>query len=534
MVGSRLYPAPIALLAGMVKGEAREDELREASSQRRILEFCNKTERYLGDSYLIVSLWPQKKSSLPRGAIAPLSEDGIINKRELARHLRRVKCIVLPFVLDTPLEEEFARRIIAQLRPPMSSIPILFGVQFLGVDEVPNAETNDLLMHRQTVMYDAGMDQIIIGSYASPEDLLLSLQSVEALWEQFLQEMMLIIQDSEKHECAADTKWWEHLHDLMWVQIIESTMPRFAAIDYDLVHTDKQLGSYRFVGPLAAMPQYVEARDSAGERTVLKVTIKSSVASFRVVEAIYRERLALEAIRHPNVMRLLDMLHSESSVALVYEYAGSETLHSVVEATSHKRLPEKDALDCFVQVSRGLQACHNVDVAHRNLCFRNAAVEVLAASRFRCQIMDFSRAQRCTSKVPCSIGQFPWMAPELALQKEHYPMVADLWSLGVILLELCGGVGSLANSVPFEGKCDDIAVAEKTAVFFQQRGSHEYALQFSGVKLDHVDKVVAVLEMLLQVIPKMRSSVTDTLHFLERPSRELSGAPVPCWDSGQD
>ncbi|KAG7383962.1 NUAK SNF1-like kinase 1 [Phytophthora boehmeriae] len=130
---------------------------------------------------------------------------------------------------------------------------------------------------------------------------------------------------------------------------------------------------------------------------------------------------------------------------LLFDYCPYGDLYAQVAARAGTRadgnggLPLEMARTYFLQIASAVRFLHAQDVAHRDLSLENV---LLDASR-SCRLADFGLA--CASGSRCvnaRAGKLLYMAPEV---------VADIWSLGVILFILVTGIP------PFEKASEDDA-----------------------------------------------------------------------------
>ena len=89
------------------------------------------------------------------------------------------------------------------------------------------------------------------------------------------------------------------------------------------------------------------------------------------------------------------------------------------------------------KVLKGLLVIHKKNQIHRDLKSDN----ILIGTDGRIKIGDFGHALQLTKELSTTkgtVGTPAWMAPEL-IKREEYTEKVDIWSLGIIVLELCYG-----------------------------------------------------------------------------------------------
>lgn len=149
------------------------------------------------------------------------------------------------------------------------------------------------------------------------------------------------------------------------------------------------------------------------------------------------EARALWKLRHQNVVRLLGVCIDPKSEALVLEFADRSLFHEIYDQDGVTRARLDEVLE---QLLRGLSFIHSqkflhLDVKSSNvLCFPNGVVK----------LSDFGTARETheTATWMTRAGEMTirWCAPE-RLESNAVKLTpgADIWSLGMVLLEMVSG-----------------------------------------------------------------------------------------------
>lgn len=113
-----------------------------------------------------------------------------------------------------------------------------------------------------------------------------------------------------------------------------------------------------------------------------------------------------------------------------------------------KHFPEVQILDWFVQMCLAIMHCHGLKTLHRDLKSQN----VFLTSKNFVKLGDFGIAKvlaHTVDKATTVVGTPYYLSPEI-IQGKPYSFASDIWSLGVILYEMCAlkppfNAGSLAG-----------------------------------------------------------------------------------------
>jgi len=180
------------------------------------------------------------------------------------------------------------------------------------------------------------------------------------------------------------------------------------------------------------------AEDMVNENLVaLKVIQKSSILKMAHINRLRREINLLRLLKHPNVVRLFEVIETFDQLILVMEYVSGGDLFDLIMES--KRLDEQLARKIFRQLFSAIMYCHHNMMVHRDLKPEN----LLLDENQNLKIIDFgfvrtfSNDPNLTLKTYC--GSLYYCAPEM-LDGTPYPgPSSDIWSLGVILYVLTNG-----------------------------------------------------------------------------------------------
>ncbi|KAM0953961.1 putative protein kinase CAMK-CAMKL-CHK1 family [Dioscorea sansibarensis] len=186
------------------------------------------------------------------------------------------------------------------------------------------------------------------------------------------------------------------------------------------------------------------ARNSeTGDPVAIKILDKEKILKHKLVEQIKREIATMKLIRHPNVVRLYEVMGSKTKIFIVLEFVtGGELFDKIV---NHGRMREEEARRYFHQLINAVDYCHSRGVYHRDLKPENLLLDAYG----NLKISDFglsalSQQVRDDGLLHTTCGTPNYVAPEVLDDRGYDGAPADLWSCGVILFVL------LAGYLPFD------------------------------------------------------------------------------------
>ncbi len=207
---------------------------------------------------------------------------------------------------------------------------------------------------------------------------------------------------------------------------------------------ERALGSrYRLGEPLGsgAMGQVYAGADPDGRAFAFKILRSDLTGNPDVVARFLKERSILTGLRHPNLVAVHDLVVEGDTVAIVMDLVPGGDLRARLKE-SGTLLPAEVAR-IGASIAAGLTAVHAAGVVHRDVKPENILMD---GSTARLTDFGISRLARDSELGRSSLlaGTPQYVAPELADGDDASP-AADLYSLGIVLYELCCGVTPFAG-----------------------------------------------------------------------------------------
>lgn len=175
----------------------------------------------------------------------------------------------------------------------------------------------------------------------------------------------------------------------------------------------------------------------SGQGVAIKIIDKDKVSRVGLMVQIKREISIMRLVRHPNVLKLFEVMASKSKIYFVLEYAkGGELFNKITKG----KLSEDAARKYFHQLISAVDYCHSRGVYHRDLKPENLLLdenENLKVSDFGLSALAESTRQDGLLHTTC--GTPAYVAPEVLSRRGYDGAKADIWSCGVILFVLVAG-----------------------------------------------------------------------------------------------
>lgn len=248
---------------------------------------------------------------------------------------------------------------------------------------------------------------------------------------------------------------------------------------------------------------YAATDKISGEAVAIKVLDKSRFTTSVVEESLRLEAELIRSLQHPNIVKVYDTYDTEEMIAIVMELVPGGDLFDYIVGRGKTPFTEEEARTLFLQIVEPVRYMHlrkilhcdlkpeNILVARRSSA-EDSEVPVVSESTTACsfaqsgsknlspynvqlKLADFGVAKYCTRRaqhatgavgqsadsptrdsvvVTPTVGTPAYAAPELLGTIAHsaesgsggpsgldFPVsaAADMWSLGVLLYNLCSG-----------------------------------------------------------------------------------------------
>ncbi|CAE7675276.1 unnamed protein product, partial [Symbiodinium necroappetens] len=158
-----------------------------------------------------------------------------------------------------------------------------------------------------------------------------------------------------------------------------------------------------------------------------------------VVQDLAREIDSFRHLSHKRLVRFLGACLELPNLCLVTEYMPGGSLHHLLHVRRQK-LPASHAMNMCIQIADGVSYLHSQTptIVHRDLKSLNVVLDL----SLNIKICDFGLTESMdrTHITKKNNGGSPrYMAPELFDSKTKITEKIDVWAMGCIFVEVCGG-----------------------------------------------------------------------------------------------
>jgi NIMA (never in mitosis gene a)-related kinase 1/4/5 len=213
----------------------------------------------------------------------------------------------------------------------------------------------------------------------------------------------------------------------------------------------------------------------------------------------------LASIHHPNIISYKEAFFDDSgNLCLIMEYADSGDLYQKISKYQKrgKYLSEHFIWTTFVQITKGLQALHDLNILHRDMKSANVFLNIDGTAK----LGDMNVSKVAKDGLLHTQTGTPYYASPEVWQDKPYNIKSDIWSLGCVLYE------AATLKPPF--RADDM------------QGLYEKVIkgEFSPIQTHFSKDLRFVLRQLLQIEPSKRPTC-EQLFRMPAVQRHLINSP---------
>mmetsp|Transcript_23656 Transcript_23656/g.21526 ORF Transcript_23656/g.21526 Transcript_23656/m.21526 type:complete len:311 (-) Transcript_23656:162-1094(-) len=179
-----------------------------------------------------------------------------------------------------------------------------------------------------------------------------------------------------------------------------------------------------------------KAKDKMLEKIIALKRIPLEAEDEGIPSTAIREISLLKELKHPNIVRLFDVVHTEKKLTLVFEYLDQD-LKKYLDFCENG-IEAKVVVSFLFQLLTGVAYCHHHRVLHRDLKPQN----LLINREGELKLADFGLARAFGIPVRSythEVVTLWYRAPDVLLGSRKYSTPVDIWSIGCIFAEMING-----------------------------------------------------------------------------------------------
>ncbi|KAI9105399.1 kinase-like domain-containing protein, partial [Phlyctochytrium arcticum] len=164
------------------------------------------------------------------------------------------------------------------------------------------------------------------------------------------------------------------------------------------------------------------------------------------VNSQHREVSIMAKLAHPHVIRLERVVETSRYLYLIMEWCEMDLYDAITQTAG---FPPAIVKQVFDQLAAALEHCHQNGIYHRDIKPENA----LISPEYTVKLADFGLATNDSWSTEMGCGSVRYMAPECidtpdTRARGYAPAGTDVWSLGVILINLLFGKNPWHEATP--------------------------------------------------------------------------------------
>lgn len=176
-----------------------------------------------------------------------------------------------------------------------------------------------------------------------------------------------------------------------------------------------------------------KAKDRQTNLLVAMKKVKLENEDEGIPSTTLREISTLRQLKHPNIVELSDVIHSDGRLYLVFEFVDMD-LKKYMESVTGPLDPQL-VRSYTQQMLLGLEFCHVRAVLHRDLKPQN----ILVSRDGKLKLADFGLARAFVPPIrpfTHEVVTLWYRPPEILLGTRTYALPMDMWAVGCIMAEM--------------------------------------------------------------------------------------------------
>lgn len=202
-----------------------------------------------------------------------------------------------------------------------------------------------------------------------------------------------------------------------------------------------KIGDYQIlskIGQGGIAEVYKALQTSLQREVAIKILSSGLIRDSEIVKRFERESLLIGRLNHPNIVHVIDKGIQGNRYYFVMEYVNGYDFKVVI---NNANITLEVKMEMLVQVCKAIDFAHKNGVIHRDIKPAN----ILIDRQGNAMVADFGIAQlrdKTDIEVTSSdviMGTVAYMSPEQKFSSANVTGATDIYSLGIILYEICCG-----------------------------------------------------------------------------------------------
>lgn len=224
------------------------------------------------------------------------------------------------------------------------------------------------------------------------------------------------------------------------------------------IEIPKHIGRYEYVSVIGTGTSCVVVRikdPKTGEFFACKIVSREDLVGRGVLLPFEQELRITQSIRHPYVVRTMDIIYEEKYIYIITEECtNGDLLTFICDEICRTKL---DIRRLMGQVGSAIQYLHSRGISHLDIKPDN----ILLDNKENARLTDFGSCRHKSSTVKFNaIGTLYYCAPEILTDRIEDSHKCDIWSIGILLFTLATG------SFPWSAGSEEEIISEISAGTF--------------------------------------------------------------------